>query len=812
MRVRSSAVCFAAALCAIWPASAAATIDSIVVRPNSTFAEFLCLGSSTTTPVRLALTTVEGTTLQTITLPAADNVADTGCPASANTFEPGAAAVAGGFQPAFNRYPAGARLTATQDGTSVTFALPYGAYSAGTTRLRGLPNPAALTGGVVAAAAAGSYTGAAATEGDPVTATGTVLNSAGAAIPISVRITPALYHVSLDTSSGLPVVTLFGADPLAAGVAATLANPGGGLVGRAALRPRVGSDCPSGSCSASGTFDSTAPSGGGLAVAGQTGWFPGHNVTLPSGGLRLDGFDASVPPGYTGSYDFTLRFLDPESISTLPPSSPLSCTELGNAVTCPGGAPAPRLAVSVHGLFIVPGDVVDVTGVDPGGDSAMITPVQGGLSGSLDDGSLNVRGAPNAQFSALLRSPRPAPLDPYTETYIDRTDATGHNNCFNCFSAHIANGATAAVSGPATGPIAQTFTWKLAAAIDSGGAVRGSTYGLAAVAVDQTQGGRTAHFETTADVAGNFAVQLLDARVGDLVTVSAADQATHQMTTSALTVGGPSAKITGVSDQQYVRGTITPTVAGSGLDTVYWNGLDTLYLPALLAVAAPFPYPLDTTKFADGTYRLEASGRPDATAYDYLYLTFDNTPPNGSAGADQTVARGSKTIIVTGAGDDTSGLASVKVDFGDNHRLTQSGDNLGAAISHIYTKLGTFTALVTITDGAGNVTSDSAKIRVASTIASQIGGNFAGKLVHKKLLAAKLVARQPGQLEIFVLSSTGARKLTKRVNFTKAGQRIKVTLGTRGLKIGRYVLVEQFTDGNGVAGPVQARALRIVKR
>ena len=167
--------------------------------------------------------------------------------------------------------------------------------------------------------------------------------------------------------------------------------------------------------------------------------------------------------------------------------------------------------------------------------------------------------------------------------------------------------------------------------------------------------------------------------------------------------------------------------------------------------------------------------------------------------------------IVTGAGDDTSGLSSVKVDFGDKHRLTQSKDNLGAPLSHIYAKLGTFTVVVTITDGAGNTTSDSAKIRVASTVAPQIGGNFAGKLVRKRSLAAKLLGRQPGQLEIFILSQTGARKLTKRVTFTKANQRIKVTLLTKGLKLGRFVLVEQFTDANGVAGPVQARALRVVK-
>ena len=96
---------------------------------------------------------------------------------------------------------------------------------------------------------------------------------------------------------------------------------------------------------------------------------------------------------------------------------------------------------------------------------------------------------------------------------------------------HIQNGATATVSGPATGPIAQVFTWKLAASIDGGGAVRGSTYGLGAVSVDQNQGGRIAHFQTTADVAGTFAVQLPDARPGDVVTITAADPGTHQTTT-----------------------------------------------------------------------------------------------------------------------------------------------------------------------------------------------------------------------------------------------------------------------------------------
>lgn len=809
MRVRTYASCIAVALCAVLPTTASAAIDSIALQaPSTDFADFLCLGSDSVSPVRLALTTVEGTTLQTLTLPTADDSGTANCPGSTHTFEPGRDLPTA--QPAFRRYPAGARLTATQDGVSVSFALPYGAYASGTTRLRGLPNPAALSGGVVAAAVPGSYSGAAAVEGDPVQADGTVPDSAGNAIPINETFSPAQYHVVLQDST----IRVLGADPLGGALSATLSAGNGALLGRATIRPRVGSDCSSG-CSASDTFDAPPGPGGTLSVSGQAGWFPAHTITLPSAAFSLNAFGVSIPTGYTGRYEFSLRYFDQDGVSSQPPTSPLRCLELGGAVTCSGSGPVSRLS-ALASAFVVPGDTVSVTGTDADGDSATITVTAGGLSGSLDDGSAVVRGAPRAQFSAVLRSPLPAPADPYTETISDRTDDAGSYDLVDSFSTHIANGATLTFSGPATGPISQTYTWKLAAGVDAAGVVRGTTYGLGAVAVDllnsgPDDGGRVNHFQTTADVAGTFAIALGDVRVGDVINVAGADQATHQMTTTTFGFGGPTVKITGVSDGQYVRGTVTPTVAGLGLESVFWNGINAS-LPPLLAPTSPFPYALDTTRWDDGSYRLEASGRPSPAGYDYLYLTIDNTPPNGSAGPDQTVARGSKAIVVTGAADDTSGLASVKIDFGDKHRLTQSEATLGAPIVHTYTKLGRFTVVVTITDGAGNVTTGSSRIRVATSVAQQIGGKFPGKLVRKKLLAARLTGRQSGQLEIFILSQTGAKKLTKRVSFTKAGQKIKVSLLTRGLKLGRYVLVEQFTDDNGVAGPVQAYPLRVVKR
>jgi hypothetical protein len=810
MRVRTYACCLVAALGAVAPATAAAAVDSIVVQPNASLAEFLCLGSDTTSPVRLALTTVEGTTLQTLTLPTADDTADTGCPASTHTFEPAAELLAGAVQPSFNRYPAGANITATQDGVSVAFALPYGAHASGTTRLRRIPNPSVLSGGVVSASAAGTYTGPAATAGAPVTAVGTVTDTAGHAIPITETFSPARYRIALQGST----IRAIGADPLGGPLTATLNAASGGLLGRAVLRPRVGSDCSFG-CSASDTFDAVPPSGGALAVSGQAGWFPAHTITLPTATLRLDGFDVSIPAGYTGGYDFSLKFFDPEQTSQLAPSSPFRCVELGGAVTCPGGSPVSRLAVSAS-AFVAPGDTLNATGTDADGDTATITATAGGLSGSLDDGSVNVFAAPHAGVTGALRSPRTPPLEPFTASYQARTDETGLYTFVDTFWVHIQNGATVTFTGPATGPVPQTFTWKLAAGVDASGTVRGSTYGLGFVAVDLVgngpdDGGRIQHFQTQADVAGNFAVALGDVRVGDVINVAGAEPTSHQMTTTTSGFGGPTVKITGVVDGQYVRGTVTPTAAGAGLEGVYWNGVDAT-LPSVFAPAAPFPYALDTTKWDDYTYRIEASGRPSPAAYDYLYLTIDNTPPDGSAGADQTVARGSRMTIVTGASDESSDLASIKVDFGDKHRLTQSVDDLGSPIKHIYTKLGRYTAQVTITDGAGNVTTDTAQIRVATSVSQQVGGKFAGKLVRKKALAAKLSGRRPGELEIFILSQTGARKLTKRVIFTKANQKIKVSLLTKGLKLGRFVLVEQFTDENGVAGPVQAFPLRVVRK
>ncbi|HEY1479478.1 MAG TPA: hypothetical protein VGF46_05580, partial [Gaiellales bacterium] len=515
MRVRNRVVCVAVALCAVWPASALANVDSIVVAPG-TFSDFLCLGATTASPVQLALTTPQGTTLQTITLPTADNLATTGCPTtSTDTFQPGAALSGGAVQPAFGRYPAGSIVTATQNGVSVAFALPYGAYADGVTLIRDLPNPAALTGGVVDPTAPGSYDGpVATTNGDPVTAIGTASDSNGTPVPLNETITPAQFRIALDGQT----VTVTGGDPLSNDVGATLSAPGGGVIGRAALRTRLGSDCASG-CQSSATFDGTPIGGGAISVAGQSGWFAGRNVTLPSASIRLDGFDVSVPAGDTGSYSYTLRYIDPATITSRAPFDPFRCLDLGPAVDCGTGSPINRSVVSTGGIFVAPGDTISASATDPDGDSANIAATEPGFSGTLDDGSVTLIGVPKSTFTATLSSPRTPPLAPFTGSDSEQTDSSGTYTLEDTFETHINNLATITFSGLATGPVARVFQWNLNVGIDAANVLHGNTYPGGHVAVDLDQGSHTTHLETVARFDGVFTVPLGDARTGDTVRI-----------------------------------------------------------------------------------------------------------------------------------------------------------------------------------------------------------------------------------------------------------------------------------------------------
>ena len=87
---------------------------------------------------------------------------------------------------------------------------------------------------------------------------------------------------------------------------------------------------------------------------------------------------------------------------------------------------------------------------------------------------------------------------------------------------------------------------------------------------------------------------------------------------SSFPSGGPPVARHHQQAEHFDRAVEVVTVVGAGLDSVLWNGLSATGLPSLLALTAPFPYQLDTTRWPDGPYRLEAVGRPDPSTESYL--------------------------------------------------------------------------------------------------------------------------------------------------------------------------------------------------
>jgi hypothetical protein len=340
----------------------------------------------------------------------------------------------------------------------------------------------------------------------------------------------------------------------------------------------------------------------------------------------------------------------------------------------------------------------------------------------------------------------------------------------------------------------------------SGNTVSGTTYAGARVLLTATRGILTTQVQLVADGSGAFSATFSDLRVGDEVDDVAAEPNTHDTTTSTTFVGNLAPHIAGVADGDAVRGTIHPAVTGAGIDRVVWSGD---FFPANVA-PAPFTDTIDTTKYDDGYYRLEATALPSPSATDYLYLVVDNTPPNGSAGPTQTVAPGRKVVFVTGASDDTSGLASVTLRPGDGSKLfKQAAADLGQPMYHFYRKTGRYTATVTITDAAGNRTVSKAHIVVTNRLAAQVAGIIPGSVAHGHAMTARLRSGSTGDLSFMVLGADGKRLARNVVHFMHAGHRVAATFATASLPPGRYTVVLQFTSDRGGAGPVVVRTLTV---
>ena len=140
----------------------------------------------------------------------------------------------------------------------------------------------------------------------------------------------------------------------------------------------------------------------------------------------------------------------------------------------------------------------------------------------------------------------------------------------NAFPIHVADGATVSLSGAGVGSLPVAFRYRLAIAL-SGGVLSGNAAPGARILVEQSQGARSDRQTTTASGGGVFVVTLRDPAPGDEIVVSAADPATHGVTTRALIVGGLAPQIQNLVDQQPVRGGATASVTGVPAGTsVLW--------------------------------------------------------------------------------------------------------------------------------------------------------------------------------------------------------------------------------------------------
>ena len=237
--------------------------------------------------------------------------------------------------------------------------------------------------------------------------------------------------------------------------------------------------------------------------------------------------------------------------------------------------------------------------------------------------------------------------------------------------------------------------------------------------------------------------------------------------------------------------------------------------PMALADTAPYTYSLDTTLLTDGPHLVNAY--PAGLYYtvsDYLWLRVDNTAPTVTAAPDQFVGVGYSAALLASAYD-ANGLASVVANFGDGKTLTQAASGLGQPIRHSYAKTGSYPASVTVTDAAGNTTTDTASIHVLGTLTSQVTGKIPTSIKQAKLkkkrknLSVKLTAHTPGDLHVRVLNASSKLRASVTVTFAAANKPATLTIPTKKWAKGRDTIVLQFTDASGTPGPVVVQPLRI---
>jgi hypothetical protein len=346
------------------------------------------------------------------------------------------------------------------------------------------------------------------------------------------------------------------------------------------------------------------------------------------------------------------------------------------------------------------------------------------------------------------------------------------------------------------------FRYRLAVAL-TGSVLSGTTVAGARVLVAQDQGARVDRQVVIASASGAFAVTLHDPFAGDRIVVSAGDAATHGVTTRSLIVDGAALHIAGLADQQPVRAGAVASVTGVAAGaSVLWGG----DLPDTLGGTT---LTLPVERVPDGPVRVTATALAGPSTTDYLYVIVDSTAPTGGAGPDQTVPVGRRAVFVTQA-HDANGLAAVRFRFtAKGSGVGQPVNQLGQPFRHVFTKLGIYAVTVTITDLAGNTTTDRAIVRVARGVSSTVSGRWPARATRRAGIKTKLSARIPGDLSLQIVRPNGRVAVSRTLSFDKARVGKKLTIALKRVPAGRYLAVRQFVDANGVAGPVVATPLLI---
>ena len=766
----------------VWPSSSLATTTTITVSPDSNPVVCLDVPSGTTTATA-TIATADGTVLETLVPQAPELFAcNGGGGRRILLLEP---------NPRLNDLEGlTLRAKGNDDPSTFSFRIPISrtdptSGATGVTHVLALPTTSTVNLAV--------------TAGPSTDITGTVsvvvTFPTGTANAI-VNLPPTAFSFYSTTQPGRTYVQLNEAAP---GIPVTveLRLPDGSLAASRIVPTQVDGRANSPS------FDIGLPPGSTVHVV-QAG-VADRSRAFGDASFTSDGFHLALPgaPGCTLLTCLTGRFSTFLSLHgpTALVADPLGpCHQLAYLGPLPSECTpllAPRTSITATGLLPVGGDSISLQTDYPANDNTEIRVSQRGARLDLDYGAVSIGGAGIGPVTGTLTT---TGTGGPTFTRTLGGDSTGENaltfdGAAAGFPLHIPTGTTGTFSGPALGTTPLTSLFRLTAALDGTDLVGDAAPGARIrVARSLGFGLPLPDLAGTADGTGAFRIALGPTAAGTRIRVSAGDPATRALTQLALIAGRAHLAIGGVPVGGLVRGTVTLSATGDIDGPIFW------YIGAAnsIATAAPWTRTIDTRTFADGPLKVLAY---DSFLTNYAYLAVDNTPPSGGAGSDQTVFPRREALILSEARD-ANGLASVVADFGDGVKLTQPDSQLGLPLRHRYAKVGGYKVTLTITDRAGNVTADTALIKVRSAAAPRLSGALPARASRKKPLRLTLHSSAAGTLTVRLISPRGRAVRTAVKHIARAGGKVSISFTTRTLTRGRYLLLRQLVSDDGTPGAI----------